>query len=118
MYTFNLLSLSLVDFVLKDPRQKGLEKEPRKLPHRQELDVVPKPWAKSVISAFQTMSQTLFVTNPTLNQVLSSWYRSFGHLRLVSATRLLTHPDVFELTAFQSKVVKDIEAMKNVLLKK
>ena len=45
-------------------------------PHRQELEVVPKPWNKSVLAAFTAMTQQLFVTNRTLNDVLGLWYRS------------------------------------------
>ena len=58
-----------VDFVLKDPRQKEREKTPQKSSARLELDIVPKPWTKSVVAAFSAMNQLLFTTNPTLNQV-------------------------------------------------
>ena len=60
-----------VDFVLKDPRQKEQMRAPPKSPARLELDVIPKPWNKNVVAAFSAMTQLLFVTNPTLNQVQS-----------------------------------------------
>ena len=107
-----------MDFVLKDPRQKTQEKTPLKLPHRQELDIVPKPWTKSVITAYSRVSQLLFVTNPTLNAVLNLWYRSYSSVRLVNAKFLLTHDRVFELPEFQGMVMRDIEGIKNLLLKK
>ena len=39
------------------------------------LDVVPKPWNKSVVQAYESVSVKLFVTNPVLTQVLNDWYR-------------------------------------------
>lgn len=41
------------------------------------LMVVPKPWNKTVVAAFASISQTLFVTNPILTQVLNLWYRDY-----------------------------------------
>ena len=81
LYMYIYLSRA-VDFVLKDPREKGQSKPLPKAPHQLELDVVPKPWAKDVHRAYSAMTQTLFVTNPTLNAVLSLWYRSYSGVRL------------------------------------
>ena len=107
-----------MDFVLKDPRQKEQEAPRAVLPHHKELSVVPKPWNKSYISATVAMNQQLFVTNPTLNQVLNLWYRKYSSVRLINGKALLTHPEVFELTTYQSMIVRDIETVKNALLKK
>ena len=74
---------STVDFVLKDPRQKGQETTPTKLSHRLELDVVPKPWNQNFLAASVAMSEVLFVTNPTLAAVLKLWYQEYTHYRYV-----------------------------------
>lgn len=107
-----------VDFVLKDPRQKDKEKHPPKPDYRLELDVVPKPWNKNFVSAQAFMGKTLFITNPTLTQVLNLWYKSFSQLRLVNARAILSHSEVFELTIYQGLVVRSIDAAKSQLLRK
>ncbi len=118
-YAFNIhLSSPPVDFVLKDPRAKDQEAPYSQLPHRRELDVVPKPWNRSFSAAHVAMSELLFVTNPTLNSVLNLWHRNYGALRLVSSKGLVTHEKVFELAAYQNLVVKENERVRNVLLKK
>ena len=68
----------LVDFVLKDPREKDTDKKRELPPHREELEVVPKPWNKSYLSGLDLMSQHLHVTNPCMLQVLDLWHVSFG----------------------------------------
>ena len=116
--SYLLLSCVSVDFVLKDPRQKDREKLPQKPEYKQELDVVPKPWNKSFVSAHVSMGKSLFITNPTLNQVLNLWYKSFSQLRLVNAKAMLTHSEVFELTIYQGLVVRNIDAARTQLLRK
>lgn len=116
IYTF-IVHL-VVDFVLKDPRQKDRDKLPPKPDYKLELDIVPKPWNKSFVSAHTSMGKTLFITNPTLNQVLNLWYRNFNQLRLVNAKVLLTHSEVFELTIYQGMVVRNIDASRTQLLRK
>ena len=65
-----------------------------------------------------------------LNQVLNLWYKNYSLLRLVKPSSLLTvtckkHTDeksaaveVFELTTYQSRVVRSIDSTKSQLLKK
>lgn len=110
--------MNSVDFVLKDPRQKDREKLTTKPDYKIELDVVPKPWNKSFVSSHASMGKSLFITNPTLNQVLNLWYKNFSQLRLVNARALLTHSEVFELTIYQGLVVRHIDAAKTQLLRK
>lgn len=74
-------SYLLVDFVLKDPRPKEQEVTTPKLPHRQELEVVPKPWNQNFLAATQTLSEVLSVTNPTVAAVLRLWYQQYTHYR-------------------------------------
>ncbi len=69
---------AIVDFVLRDPREKEEEKKPAVvLPHRAELDVVPKPWHKSYLTALEVAKDMLHVTNPCMLQVLELWHTSF-----------------------------------------
>ena len=84
-YLFKIQNLLLtgmillsVDFVLKDPREKDTDKKVKLPPHREELEVVPKPWNKSYLSGLDLMSQHLHVTNPCMLQVLDLWHVSFG----------------------------------------
>lgn len=107
-----------VDFVLKDPSLRDKEKLAQKTPARRELDVVPKPWAKTVESSYIAISQRLFVTNPTLRQVLNLWYKSYSQVRLINTKSLLTYNEVLDLAVFQGAIMKDIETVKNLLLKR
>lgn len=104
--------------MLKDPNQRDREKAIPKTPARMELEVVPKPWAKTVDASYLAISQLLHVTNPTLRQVLNLWYKSYSSLRLINTKSLLTHGEVIELAVYQGAVTKDIESVKNVLYKR
>lgn len=68
--------------------------------------------------AFVTLQERLFVTNPTLSQVLSLWHKDYSRVRLVNPVTLLTHPDVMDLSTYLSTVMKDIESVRMLLLKK
>ena len=107
-----------VDFVLKDPSERDKEKAPCKTPARAELDVVPKPWAKSFEINYFNLSKDLFVANSTLRQVLNLWYKTYSPVRLINSRALLLHNEVLELTVYQSAISKDMDAVKNLLLKR
>ena len=107
-----------MDFVLKDPSERSKLKTMEKTAARRELDVVPKPWAKSVEASHAAMTRTLHVTNPTIRQVLSLWYKSYSSLRFVNTRSLLTHGEVIELAVYQGAIVKDIESIRNVLMRR
>eukprot|EP00058_Branchiostoma_floridae_P012957 XP_002598445.1 hypothetical protein BRAFLDRAFT_83261 [Branchiostoma floridae] len=109
---------AIVDFVLRDPREKDDDKKEEVLEHRAELDVVPKPWNRSYLSALAAMQQDLNITNPTMLAVLDLWHVSFGNLRLVDIEEFHRRPDSMELSVFQNLVMKHIESAKEKLLKK
>ncbi len=67
---------AIVDFVLKDPRGRD-ETPPALPPHREELEVVPKPWHRSYLHALDVARDVLHVTNPCMLQVLELWHTSF-----------------------------------------
>ena len=71
--------LFLVDFVLKDPREKDDDKEEVQPPHREELAVVPKPWNRSFVMAQEANIDALFITNPCMLKVLELWHDSFRY---------------------------------------
>lgn len=50
--------------------------------------------------------------------LLNLWYRDYAKVRLVNPVMLLTHPNVMDLSAYQSTVMKDIESVRMLLLKK
>ena len=71
-----------MDFVLRDPRpSKQQTVTGPMLPHREELEVVPKPWNQTFLAANSAMSETLFVTNPTVAATLRLWYQEYTHYR-------------------------------------
>ncbi|XP_039266483.2 dynein axonemal heavy chain 7-like isoform X2 [Styela clava] len=108
---------AIVDFVLRDPREKE-EAAPELPPHREELEVVPKPWHRSFVSAANSTKDKLNVTNPTMLAVLDLWHVSFGKLRLIDIEEFHKKEDSMELQTFQSLVLRHIEAAKDKLLKK
>ncbi|XP_070569551.1 dynein axonemal heavy chain 7-like isoform X2 [Ptychodera flava] len=109
---------AIVDFVLRDPRERDDDKKEELPPHRAELAVVPKPWNKSYVSASLDIDSNLHVTNPTMLQVLDMWHVSFGKLRLVDIEEFHNREDSMELAVFQNLVMRHIEAAKEKLLKK
>uniref|UniRef100_A0A8C2Y948 Dynein axonemal heavy chain 7 n=1 Tax=Coturnix japonica TaxID=93934 RepID=A0A8C2Y948_COTJA len=93
---------AIVDFVLRDPREKDDKKEPLP-PHRAEMAVVPKPWNKSFISAYCRMRENLHAINPSMLAVLKLWETSFKNLRLLDTEVFHNKRDAQELSSFQMK---------------
>ncbi len=104
--------------MLKDPHERDKTKEPSLTEIRRELKVVPKPWAKSYHTSANIISQTLYVTNPTLRQVLSLWYRLYSPVRLIDTRGLVKYPEAIELAVYQGAVMKEIDTIRGLLLKK
>ena len=67
---------SLVDFVLRDPREIQEEVHEETLPHRQEIAVLPKPWHASFVQAEKFIEKNLHSINPAMAQVLSMWHKN------------------------------------------
>ncbi|XP_078488802.1 dynein axonemal heavy chain 7 isoform X2 [Ciona intestinalis] len=108
---------AIVDFVLRDPREKE-EEAPVLLPHRAELEVVPKPWYRSYVNGANLIRENLNVTNPTMMAVLDLWHVSFGRMRLVDIEEFHKREESMELQTFQGLVMRHIETAKDKLLKK
>ncbi|XP_072334730.1 dynein axonemal heavy chain 7 [Scyliorhinus torazame] len=108
---------AIVDFVLRDPREK--EEVKKELPvHRAELEIVPKPWNKSFLTARNLIKANLNAMNPTMLAVLDLWQCSFQQLRLIDVDEFRNRKDSMELTTFQVLFMRQIESAKDQLLKK
>ncbi|XP_066544073.1 dynein axonemal heavy chain 7 isoform X2 [Amia ocellicauda] len=109
---------AIVDFVLKDPREKDDDKTQVLPPHRAEMEVVPKPWKKSFLLGQKAMKEKLHAINPTMLSVLDLWHVSFRKLRLIDVEEFQRRRESMELPVFQQLVMKHIESAKDTLLKK
>ncbi|XP_066476619.1 dynein axonemal heavy chain 7 [Tiliqua scincoides] len=109
---------AIVDFVLKDPREKEEDKKQVLLPHRQEMDVVPKPWNKSFLAARNYINENLHAMNPTMLAVLDLWQTSFKDLRLVDKHAFHSRQESMELSFFQTVALRQMESAKDTLFKK
>ncbi|GAB1284962.1 Dynein, axonemal, heavy chain 7C [Apodemus speciosus] len=109
---------SIVDFVLKDPREKEDDSKTAELPpHRAEMEVLPKPWRRSFLSACSYIRDHLNAMNPTMLAVLDLWHSTFKKLRLVDIEEFHNRQDALELSGFQNIVIKHMESAKETLLK-
>nr|XP_051704293.1 dynein axonemal heavy chain 7 isoform X3 [Oryctolagus cuniculus] len=109
---------SIVDFVLKDPREKEDDKKTSELlPHRAEMEVLPKPWRKSFLAAKSYIKDHLNAMNPTMLAVLALWHSTYKNLRLVDIEDFHNRQEALELSAFQSIIMKHMESAKETLLK-
>ncbi|KAM6178382.1 dynein axonemal heavy chain 7 [Rhynchocyon petersi] len=109
---------SIVDFVLKDPREKEDDKKTNELlPHRAELEILPKPWRKSFLSASSYLKDHLNSMNPAMLAVLDLWHSTFKKLRLVDTEEFHNRQDALELSTFQNIVMRHMETAKETLLK-
>ncbi|XP_054113715.1 dynein axonemal heavy chain 7 isoform X7 [Callithrix jacchus] len=116
-----LLSIkkSIVDFVLKDPREKEDDKKIDELPaHRAEMEILPKPWRKSFLAASNYIRDHLNAMNPTMLAVLNLWHSNFKKLRLVDIEEFHNRRDALELSSFQNIIMKHMESTKETLLKR
>ncbi|XP_026981187.1 dynein axonemal heavy chain 7 [Sagmatias obliquidens] len=109
---------SIVDFVLKDPREKEDDRKVEELPpHRAEMEILPKPWRKSFLAASSYIRDHLNAMNPTMLAVLDLWHSTFRKLRLVDVEEFHNCQDALELSTFQNIVMKHMESAKETLLK-
>ncbi|XP_053554548.1 dynein axonemal heavy chain 7 [Bombina bombina] len=108
---------AIVDFVLKDPREKDKDKKTDPLPYRIELEIVPKPWKKTFWLNHSFMQDNLNSINPTMAAILDLWHSSFGQLRLVDTDEFHNRQESMELSVFQSLVMRHIDFAKEKLLK-
>ncbi|XP_025904004.1 dynein heavy chain 7, axonemal [Nothoprocta perdicaria] len=110
---------SIVDFVLRDPREKDEDKKKVFLPpHRAEIEVVPKPWSKSFLSAYSYIKENLHAVNPTILAVLHLWESSFRDLRLIDTAIFRNKQGAAELSSFQIKAMREIGNSKVILSRK
>ncbi|XP_051841933.1 dynein axonemal heavy chain 7 [Antechinus flavipes] len=109
---------SIVDFVLRDPREKEEDKKKEELPpHRLEMEILPKPWRKTFLAACSFIRDNLNAMNPTMLAVLDLWQTSFKKLRLIDVEEFHNRQEAMELSVFQNIVMKHMESAKETLLK-
>lgn len=109
---------SIVDFVLKDPREKEDDSKTTDLPpHRKEMEVLPKPWRRPFLSACSYIREHLNAMNPTMLAVLDLWHSTFKKLRLVDIEEFHNRQEALELSAFQNIVIRHMDSAKETLLK-
>ncbi|XP_067117728.1 dynein axonemal heavy chain 7 [Osmerus mordax] len=109
---------AIVDFVLRDPRMNDEENMKDPIPHRAEMELVPKPWNKSFHHAQKSIKEGLHSINPTMLQVLDLWHVSFKKVRLIDVEEFHNTQESMELSVFQHLVIRHIESAKDILLKK
>ncbi|KAK1336499.1 hypothetical protein QTO34_002528 [Cnephaeus nilssonii] len=108
---------SIVDFVLKDPREKDDKKTDELPPHRAEMEILPKPWRKSFLAASGYIRDHLNAMNPTMLAVLDLWHSSFKKLRLIDTEEFHNRQEALELSNFQTIIMRHLETAKETLLK-
>ncbi|XP_028940048.1 dynein heavy chain 7, axonemal, partial [Antrostomus carolinensis] len=110
---------AIVDFVLRDTREKDEDKkEDILLPHRAEIAVVPKPWNKSFLSARRYLKENLHAINPSMLAVLNLWETSFKNFRLLDTEIFHNKQEAEELSSFQNTVMNEIGKSKVILSNK
>ncbi|XP_055967922.1 dynein axonemal heavy chain 7 [Sorex fumeus] len=108
---------SIVDFVLKDPREKDEKKVEELPPHRAEMEVLPKPWRRSFLAATSFIKDHLNAMNPTMLAVLDLWHNTYKKLRLVDVEEFHNRQEALELSSFQTIVMRHMETAKETLVK-
>nr|XP_055071765.1 dynein axonemal heavy chain 7 [Misgurnus anguillicaudatus] len=116
-YVLNIKK-AIVDFVLRDPREHEEGKARDLPPHRQELEVIPKPWKSSFLQSQKSMRNQLHSINPTMLSVLNLWQVSYKKLRLIEVEVFHNEHEPMELSAFQQLVNKHIECARSILFTK
>uniref|UniRef100_A0A8C5QX10 Dynein axonemal heavy chain 7 n=1 Tax=Leptobrachium leishanense TaxID=445787 RepID=A0A8C5QX10_9ANUR len=109
---------AIVDFVLRDPRENDEDKKIELLPHRMELQIVPKPWKQSFLEKRKLLKKNLNSINPIMAALLDLWHSSFMKLRLVDIDEFHNRQESMELGIFQNLVMRHIDASTDKLLKK
>ncbi|KAI9090456.1 dynein heavy chain and region D6 of dynein motor-domain-containing protein [Phlyctochytrium arcticum] len=101
---------AIVDFVLKDPREKvdhgTLEKsgEDSFVMIRRSTA----SWQASYIQSRQIISSTLFIVNPTIAEIQELWHH-FENIRLFDVESILNKGGAFELKAFRVTLLQKFE---------
>ncbi|KAL7866083.1 hypothetical protein SRHO_G00113300 [Serrasalmus rhombeus] len=109
---------AMVDLTLQDPRENEEEKVKELPRHRQEMEVVPKPWKTSFHQTKKRMKIRLHSFNPTMLSMLDLWHVSFKKLRLIDVQDFHTRQESMELSVFKQLASKHIEGAKDVLMEK
>ncbi|TPX60044.1 hypothetical protein PhCBS80983_g02063 [Powellomyces hirtus] len=100
---------AIVDFVLKDPRQKTeLESTQVKDEDFVMIRKSTPTWQSSYVQSQQTILKTLFYINPTVVEIQELWHR-FENLRLFDLESVLVKGGAYELKAFKTMITQRFE---------
>lgn len=109
---------AIVDFVLKDPREKSClelldESRPEDFLHIRKSTP---SWHKSYTEACSTIKQTILCTSPNVSEIVQLWHK-FRTFRFIEADIILQRNSPFELRGFKSfiqqRLEKSLEKMLN-----
>nr|KAJ3423148.1 Dynein heavy chain 7, axonemal [Polyrhizophydium stewartii] len=111
---------AIVDFVLKDPRQKN-EYGSHESDHPEEflnvgsIRMSTPTWQSAYRESRDVIRTTLFTTNPSVTEILDVWNR-FKDTRLIEVQPFFAKGGSFELRAFKSAVSQKLEKAHEKLL--
>ena len=109
---------AIVDFVLKDPRERPEDVEIILPSHRQAIAEIPKPWNRSFKNATEFIEKHLHTINSCIKQLPIIWKTTYSDLKLIDAKQFHEKAESMELTAFHSMCMRQIDKGKERLLKK
>lgn len=106
---------SILDFVLRDPRDKPQEKE--LTPAMRELDVVPQPWHNLMRGRRRRLFQRLNLVNPCIRQAQEIWHSMFRELRFVNTKDLKESTEALDMETYDEQTSDNIATAKERLTK-
>ncbi|KAI8929016.1 dynein heavy chain, N-terminal region 2-domain-containing protein [Entophlyctis helioformis] len=108
---------AIVDFVLKDPRQKneyGSQQSDRPEDFLN-IRVSTPSWQMAFRDSTDIIRSTLFITNPSIMEILEVWNR-YKDTRLIEIQPILTKGGSFDLRSFKSLISQKLEKAHEKLL--
>ncbi|XP_053734095.1 dynein axonemal heavy chain 7 isoform X1 [Synchiropus splendidus] len=87
-------------------------------PHRQDMELVPKPWHSSFEYAQRRMKEVLHAFNPTMLQVQQLWHNCYKSLRLIMVNEFQEREESMELLEFKQIVTSHVDNTRKILLNK
>ncbi|OAJ39728.1 hypothetical protein BDEG_23556 [Batrachochytrium dendrobatidis JEL423] len=106
---------AIVDFVLKDPRQKNEYSSHECDSPEDFLKMSTPTWQTAYNDAKKSIISMLFTTNPSILEILNVW-GNFKDMRLIEMQSLLTRGVAMELRAFKSAISQKLDKSHEKLL--
>ncbi len=109
---------SIVDYVLMDPSERVRVNVP-KVPRMFKPSIIraPVPWRQSFLVSKQFCRHNLFITNPIVQRIRSTWEKRYTDLRFVTPAHLRTRNDnPLSPEEMRTKVLEQCENAKSILM--